>query len=158
MDPLFNTGLDAYWWFTIFKIILLVGLFLKFLGSVISYIKSMKGQEISFENQTKKSNVKKLVKPSIWLLVFILSWVFLFFSYGPGKDVTVTEESEFGMTELIKEMPEEKTQEVIDSISYDKKSEFLKRQDSSSVKETQEADEAIRKAIEEADKYQKSHK
>jgi len=137
MDQILNTGTNLNIWFNVIKFSILVIL------AIIIFFQGMKVYK-AYKNE---GNYKKQI---IWLIFpvmsFILVFIFLFVAFGSGRKLPTLEE--VAPIETIKNLPDELTKEEIIKKAMEAKPDVLKRQDSGFAKEAQEADEYIKKALE----------
>lgn len=130
MGNILNTGMDLNIWFNVLKIFILIGFF----GFIIWQGKGLQG-----------NGYTRVFWLAVSIIIFILTFVFLYLAPGPGRELDAI--SYPAPIEQIKDLPEEKTKEEVQQEALNNKPEVLKRQDSSFLKEAQEADEYIKRAL-----------
>jgi hypothetical protein len=138
MDNLLSYGTNIQAWIELFSIFVIVMIGFWWFKAIRRVWKSKR----------KKLSTAVYVRG----IIFFVCGTFLFFAFGsPIKPDQHRIDEESGMILLVDEMPDEKEKEVIEAESYEKKEEFLKRQDERGFdKEREEADSYIEKALKKA--------
>jgi len=137
MNQILNTGIDINIWWTLLKVILLL-----LMGASVLW-KAWKAYKAYEKEEKYKAHIVGLV---FQIGAFILIFVFLFIAFGPGRRLPSSEDPV--PLEQVKDLPNEDSKEEIKMDALKSRPEVLKRQDSNFVKEAQEADEYIKKALE----------
>jgi hypothetical protein len=133
MDWLSNFGAGAPAWveFAISAVAVLLGIWM--LLALVALFRDPNNWKLRW---------KPIVFRSVILAVFC--WAF-FVAFGPGAPAPPMN-SDIGIMEVVDKAPPEKSLEQIEKDSYEKKSEFLKKQDQGFKEEQEEADAYLDKA------------
>lgn len=121
----FGTGLPAWIDFAVLGLAILLGVW-----AVLAIIELVRDQD----------NWKLRLKPVIFRTLVLIIYCLAFFSaFGPGTPAPVLD-SDIGIMELVDKAPPQKPIEQINKEAYEKKDEFLKKQDQGFEEEQAEAD------------------
>ncbi len=106
-----------------------------------------------FSKKNQKKYLKKnilltLVSAGIWVLLFI----FMFFSFDKGKPLPITDNKEMGIYKQIQKNPNEENLETIKKEAEEKKPTILKHMDEGFEKDRKEADDYINSILNKGDK------
>lgn len=104
--------------------------------------------------ELKKYRLKQVWTRFVFMTIFLtVTIIFFYFGFGPGEPVRLTPAESDGMRQMTEEMPDEKTDSVIQEEAYEKKPHELRRQDDPGFEEEQkQADDYIEKVLERARK------
>jgi hypothetical protein len=94
----------------------------------------------------------------LMVVLLIVAIVFFYFSFGPGEKIPLSPGSEEGINRMVDEYPAEKDLSTIKKEAQEKRPDVLKRQDQGFEKDAKEADDFLKKALEDAEKSKKKKK
>ncbi len=110
----------------------------------------------SYNAYTGKNPNKPIGKLKRNIVIFltialVLLIVFFYFAFGSGQKVVIRPE-ESGTNRIVDGYEDEKTTEVLRQEALDQRPDVLKRQDQGFERDAKEADDFVKKALEEAKK------
>lgn len=106
----------------------------------------------------REAGKKKLYLTAFMVILLITAITFFYFAFGSGKKVQLPPTKDQGIHKVVEGYPDEKSPAEIRKDAETKKPDVLKRQDEGFQKDAKEADDYVKKALEEAEKSKKKKK
>jgi hypothetical protein len=148
-----NVGIGTSLWWELLKFGVVASIAL--MMSVFAY-RSYKAFKSG--DDEKKSAGANLAAAVIMAILLVAAIAYFYFAFGPGKKIETLPAEEQGTHRLVDTYPDEKPVQDIKKEARDKKPEELKRQEEGFEKDAKEADDFVKKALEDADKSKKKKK